>query len=175
VGTQTITRETEGKWKGNLYSGSAGVYYLARMGRLSLRPLASIDHYKLSEKGYEESGGGAAFDLSVGKRSSSETAANAVLNVGYDLMGFKANAPWLRVELEGGRRQILSSKLGSTTARFEDGEAFTLTPEERTSGWLAALRVSGGGSFMSVVGEVSAEEQQGHASVGARLGLQMPF
>ena len=50
----------------------------------------------------------------------------------------------MRVELEGGCRQILSGSLGKTRANFEDGETFTLTPEDRTSGWLGGLRLLGG-------------------------------
>jgi hypothetical protein len=81
----------------------------------------------------------------------------------------------MRVELEAGRRQILSGKLGKTTARFANGAPFTLTPEDRTSGWLGALRLTGGGNSMSVTGELSAEQQQGKVSLGGRLGLQLPL
>ena len=46
-------------------------------------------------------------------------------------MGRIRSRAWLRVELEGGRRQILSGSLGHTTASFEDGDPFTLDPEKR--------------------------------------------
>jgi hypothetical protein len=175
VGGTAITRETDGGWKGRLCSAAAGVSYEARMGRLSLRPLASIEHFSLNEDGYTEAGGGTAFDLIVDKRKSSETAANATLNIGYDLGSMKPDDGWMRVELEAGRRQILSGELGKTTARFANGTPFTLAPEDRTSGWLAALRLTGGGNSMSVTGEISAEQQQGKPSIGGRLGLQLPL
>jgi len=78
----------------------------------------------------------------------------------------------MRVEIEGGRRQILSGKLGSTTAQFEGGNPFTLDPEQRSSGWQARLRLAGGGAALSLAGEVEAEEQQGKAAIGGRVSLR---
>jgi len=81
----------------------------------------------------------------------------------------------MRVEIEGGRRQILSGSLGKTTAHFAGGNPFTLTPEERTDGWRGGLRLTGGGPSLTLAGEVNAEEQQDHLSIGGRLGLQFNF
>ena len=69
--------------------------------------------------------------------------------------------------------QILSGSLGQTTAHFAGGQPFTLTPEDRTSGWRGGVRVAGGGAGITIAGEVNAEQQQGHASIGGRLGLQL--
>jgi hypothetical protein len=107
----------------------------------------------------------------VNKRTSDETAANGLLTVGYDLMGLNPQEAWMRVELEGGRREILSGKLGQTVASFKNGQPFTLTPEERTSGWRAGLRLTGGGSGVAFTGEFLGEEQQGKASLGGRAGV----
>ena len=93
-----------------------------------------------------------------------------MLSVGYDLLGLEPDAGWLRVELEGGRREILSGSLGKTTASFGDGTPFTLTAEERTSGWRGGLRFIGGGSSLSFVAEANAEQQQSDVSIGGRLG-----
>jgi hypothetical protein len=171
---QAITREAEGEWKGRLYSASAGVSYDMKMGSFSVRPSILLEHYKLTEKGYRESGGGSAFDLEVEKRDSDETAANALVALGYQLLGSTdINSSWMRVELEGGYRSILSGSLGKTRARFEGGETFTLTPEDRDSGWLAGLRVMGGDRGMSLTGEVNAEDQLGKVGIGGRLSLQV--
>ena len=173
VNGSTISREAEGDWKGRLYSASAGVSYDVRMGRFSVRPSAVLEHYKLTEKGYDEVGGGDAFNLQVDKRSSDETAASALVAIGYDLIGGKDDGGWMRFELEGGYRSILSGSLGKTSARFEGGETFTLTPEERESGWLAGLRLMGGDRGMSIAGEVNAEDQLGKVGIGGRLSLQV--
>jgi hypothetical protein len=173
VDGDTITREAEGDWTGNLYSASAGASYDIRMGRFSVRPSVTLEHYKLSEKGYDESGGGDAFNLQVEKRDSDETAANALVALGYDLFGGADSGGWMRVEAEGGYRSILSGSLGKTRANFEGGETFTLTPEKRTSGWLAGLRVLGGDRGITLAGEVNAEDQQDKVSIGGRFSLQI--
>lgn len=173
VDGETVTRQADGEWNGTLFSASAGASYELRTGRLSIRPSAVVEYYRLKEKGYTETGGGEAFDLTVDSRTSNETAATGLLTLGYDLLSLDPAEGWMRVEVEGGRRQILSGSLGDTTARFEGGDPFTLTPEERTSGWHAGLRLVGGGQDLSLVGEVNGEEQQGHASIGGRIGFQL--
>jgi autotransporter-like protein len=166
-----VSRSADAKWKGRLYSATGGLSYEARMGRLSIRPNARVEYYKLHEKGYAETGGGDAFDLTVRARNSKESAASGMLTFGYDLMGLEPDSAWMRVEVEGGWRQIISGSIGHTTASFRDGDPFTLYPEKRKSGWNGAARLLAGGSTMSVVGEVDAEEQRDKASLGARLGV----
>lgn len=175
VGDSTITRKAQGNWKGTIYSGTAGLSYELHKGRLSFRPNATLEYYKLSERAYTETGGGEAFDLTVRSRSSNEAAANAMLTLGYDFMGLDPDAGWLRLELEGGRREILSGRVGNTTASFGDGTPFTLTPEDRTSGFRGGVRLVGGGSSLSFVAEANAEQQQGEVSLGGRLGLSIDF
>ena len=176
VNGAAVTREAKGKWNGNMFSGSAGVSYDAQFGAFSVRPTAAIEYYSLKEKGYTETGGGEAFDLTVDSRKSNETAAMATVALGYELMRARGEDDgWFRVELEGGRREILSGKLGVTTARFGDGDPFSLTPEKRTSGFTGALRLTGGGSGIAVTGEVNGEEIQEKMSLGGRLGLQFTF
>ena len=170
---EAITRASKGKWNGRLYSATGGLSYELRSGRFTARPIASVEYYRLKEKGYTETGGGTAFDLIVDGRTSDETAANATLALGYDFLGLDPDSDWMRVEIEGGRRQILSGALGKTTAHFAGGQPFTLTPEERTDGWRGGIRVSGGGSALTIAGEVNAEQQQGHTAIGGRLGLQL--
>jgi hypothetical protein len=178
TGTSTsgaITRTATAKWNGRLYSASGGVSYETRMGRISIRPNASVEYYKLTEKGYTETGGGAAFDLTVRDRASNETAANAMLSVGYDLLGVDTESSWMRIELEGGRREILSGALGSTVASFGTNDPFTLTPEQRESGWRGAVRLVGGGPVVNIGAEASAEQLQGKMSLGGRLAVGMAF
>nr|NUR37881.1 autotransporter domain-containing protein [Sphingomonas sp.] len=175
-GLATINRSADARWKGQLYSGSAGISYEAHAGRFSIRPNASIEYYKLHEKGYTETGGGDAYDLTVRARNSNETAADAMLALGYDFMRKDdQDSGWLRLELEGGRRQILSGSVGDTVASFGSGTPFTLTAEDRTSGWRGGLRLLGGGSSVSFFAEANAEQQQGKVSIGGRLGLSLGF
>lgn len=175
VANELVTRTAEGDWDGQLYSAAGGASYELRFGRLSLRPAASIDYYRLKEDGYTETGGGTAMNLTVDARTSDELAGEATLTAGYDLGGIDQAAGWFRVEAEAGRRQILGGELGSTTARFGTGTPFTLSPEARTDGWLGRLRLMGGGDGFSVGGELSAEEQDGRAAVAGRVALQIGF
>jgi uncharacterized protein with beta-barrel porin domain len=170
-----VTRSADSKWNGKLYSASGGLSYEIRSGRFTARPNALVEYYRLKEKGYTETGGGSAFDLIVDSRTSDEAAASASLALGYDFMGHEPDSDWLRLEIEGGRRQILSGSLGNTVAHFEGGQPFTLTPEQRTDGWRGGVRLAGGGTGITIAGEVNAEQQQGHASIGGRLGLQFNF
>lgn len=167
--------ESRGSWGGTLLGASAGASYEIRSGRLSIRPVGSIDYYRLSEGNYTEEGGGEGFDLTVHSRNSSELAANAALSVGYDFGSTTPTGNWFRLELEGGRRQILSGGLGATTAQFGDGQTFVLSPEERQSGFTGRIRLLGGTQGFRIGGEVGAEEQSGHAAVSARVMLHATF
>ena len=164
-----------GSWNGQLYSAAAGVSYEIGLGRLTLRPAAGLDYYRLSEGGYTETGGGEGFDLIVEDRDSDELAATATLAAGLNFGSVEPGRIWLRTEIEGGRRQILGGSLGATVARFDDGDPFTIEPTARTDGWTGALRVTGGSDGFVAGGEVFAEEQGDRTSIGFRLSLGFGF
>jgi hypothetical protein len=171
---QPVSRESDAKWNGRLYSASGGVSYEAHFGRLSIRPNASVEYYKLHENAYTETGGGTAYDLTVRSRNSNEAAANAMVTLGYDFTAREdPDSGWFRVELDGGRREIFSSTIANTIASFGTGAPFTLSAEERKSGWRGGLRVAGGGGSVSFVAEANAEQQQGHTSFGGRMGVSI--
>ncbi|GAA0732072.1 autotransporter domain-containing protein [Sphingomonas japonica] len=169
----SFARVSEGSWGGMLYSAQGAMSYELAVGRrLKLRPQAAIDYYRLSEDAHTEAGGGEAFDLTVAERTSDELAATGSLSLGYELGSLDPQASFLRLEVEGGRREIVGGALGTTTAQFGDGDPFTLLPEDRDSGFIGRVRLSGGQSSFIVTGEASAEERLGHAAIAARLGLQ---
>ncbi|MET0372133.1 MAG: autotransporter domain-containing protein [Sphingobium sp.] len=163
-----ITRSAEGNWSGTLWSGTAGISYVARFGRVSLRPAAGVDYYRLTERSYSETGGGDAFNLIVGGRRSDELAASGTMTAGYDFGSLDPTEGWLRVELEGGRRQIVGGSIGDTVAHFAGGSSFTLVPEQRTNGWTGRARLVGGNEGFRLGGEFSAEEQQNHLAIAFR-------
>ncbi|MDO7835379.1 autotransporter domain-containing protein [Sphingobium sp. HBC34] len=163
-----VTRTASGTWNGRLYSATAGASYQFQFGRFSLRPAAGIDYYRLKEDGYAETGGGDAFNLTVLGRTSDETTANGTLTAGYDFGSLTPEDGWLRLEMEGGRREIVGGSLGNTIASFKGGDRFTLTPEDRTSGWTGRARLYGGTDTFRVGGEFGAEEQQNHVAISFR-------
>ncbi len=170
-----VEKSSVGEWDGRLLTASGGLSYAIAAGRLSIRPSASFDYYRLNEKAYQETGGGAALDLAVDKRQSDELALNGGIALAYDFGTIEDGIGRPRFELEGGRRQILSGKLGATVAKFKDGQRFTLTPEDRTSGWTGAARLVGGIAGLRVGGEANLEERQSNVVVGARAFLAVVF
>ncbi|WP_380873142.1 autotransporter [Sphingomonas sp. DBB INV C78] len=175
IGGEDVHRETKGNWDGTLYSAAGGASYEMAFGNISLRPAASIDYYRLHEKGYSEAGGGDAFNLIVSSRTSDELAVNATVAAGINFGGKDPEAGWFRTEIEGGRRQIVGGDLGTTTAKFAGGQEFTLQPEDRTNGWVGRLRLLGGNAGFTAGGEFSAEEQQDHVAVAFRASLNIGF
>lgn len=163
-----VTRTADGNWSGKLYSAMAGASYQMQMGRLGLRPAVGIDYYRLKESGYSESGGGDAFNLTVLGRTSDEAALNGTVTAGYDFGSLDKDDGWVRLELEGGRRQIIGGSLGDTVANFKDGDSFTLVSDKRTNGWTGRARLYGGNETFRVGGEFGAEEQQNHVAISFR-------
>jgi uncharacterized protein with beta-barrel porin domain len=175
-GDDKVLRNAEGKWSGKLYSGTAGLSYKLQFGSFSLRPQASVDYYHLHEGHYAEDGGGVGMDLIVNGRTSDELAANGSVALGYNFFDLTEDeGGFFRAEIEGGRRQLVGGSLGSTTAHFTGGQDFTLTPEDRTSGWTGAFRLKGGTRGYTISGEFSGEQQQNRVSVALRAGLQIGF
>lgn len=165
----TITRD----WSGDFVSASGGVSIEGGSQFFFFRPSLVLDYLRLSEDGYEEEGGGDALGLTVEGRSSEELALNAGLTVGADLWGMQArDKAWFRIEAEGGWRQLLTSDLGETVARYGDGDEFTLTPESRDSGWFARARALGGDGSYKIAGEVGLEQQFGQIGYSLRASLR---
>ncbi|OYX66941.1 MAG: autotransporter domain-containing protein [Sphingomonadales bacterium 32-64-17] len=161
IGSGSTTKELEsrGDWGGNVMSLSGGASYETG-GWLFVRPAVWTDFVKLSEDGYTEQGGGKAMDLIVDERDSDEFAVNGSVTVGIDFYGKgPRDSNWLRVEGEGGWREVVGGSLGATTARFEGGESFTISPDEQTGGWFARARAVGGSEVFEFGGEVGAEER----------------
>ncbi|MGH6650863.1 MAG: autotransporter domain-containing protein [Sphingopyxis sp.] len=173
TGAEDINETMRGKWDGTLWSASGSIAHDSRLGGLSVRPIVAVDYYKLTEKGYTETGGGDALDLTVLGRDSDELAVSGTVAVGLDFGGTDEYDGWTRFEIEGGRRQIVGGSLGTTTASFKNGTPFTLTPDDRTSGWVGRIRGMAGNSGFQVGGELSAEEQQSHIGWAFRASLKV--
>lgn len=168
-----VEKTIEGSWTGKLFSASANLSQELWSGSFFVKPAVGVDYYRLTEKGYRESGGGSALDLTVDGRTSSEAAVNALLAAGFEVGATRTHEGYFRLEIEGGRRQILSGSLGETKARFAGGETFTLEPEQRQSGWLGRIRGIGGGADFRVAGEIGAEERDRRVGVTARASVSL--
>ena len=168
---EVISRTMDGTWSGNTTSFVAGASVEAGSRYFFMRPSVVLDYVRLDEDGYTETGGG-ALDLTVEDRTSDELAVNIGTAAGVDLLGMgRGDKNWLRVEAEGGWREILSGQMAATTARFGEGESFTLLPEERESGWFARLRGMGGDEFYTISGEISAEDRNDRIGYALRAAI----
>jgi hypothetical protein len=173
VDGEQVLRAAAGQWKGNLVSSAAGVSYETSRGMLRLRPAVSVDYFRLSENAHTESGGGDAFNLIVQRRTSDELAVSGALAAALEFGSRDPGAGWFRVELEGGRRELVGGALGVTRASFTSGDSFTLTPDDRTSGWTGKLRAIGGSEGFRIAAEAGAEEQQNRAALTLRASLMV--
>lgn len=176
VGDETIERTATGEWNGTMLSASAGAAYEIGGRHLFARPAVSIDYLSLDEDGYTDTGGGDGLNLIVGQRKSDKFAVNGGLTLGIDFIGQgRSERNWFRTEAEGGWREIVGGALGATTASFEDGDPFTLEPEQFDSGWYARLRAIGGSEMFEISGEVGAEQQYDDTAFTLRGSLRMGF
>jgi len=173
AGADDIEETIRGKWDAKLYSASGSVAYDTKAAGFTIRPTLAVDYYKLTEDGYTETGGNDALNLTVLGRDSDELAVSGTVAIGLEFGGADEYDGWTRFELEGGRRQIVSGMLGATTASFKNGDPFTLTPDDRTSGWIGRFRGTAGNSAFQIGGEISAEEQQSHMAWTFRASLRV--
>jgi hypothetical protein len=167
---------SKANWTGTLVTAGTKASWEARLGAFYLRPTAAITYIRLHEQGYDETGGGSGFDLSVDGRNSDELAAVGKVALGLHV-GKEENEDSIvgNVEIEGGRREILAGSIGATTARFTGGNDFTVLPEDRTSGYLGGVNASVGSSTFRFVAGVNAEQRDGYHSVSGQLGLRSSF
>ncbi|GLR48534.1 autotransporter outer membrane beta-barrel domain-containing protein [Sphingomonas astaxanthinifaciens] len=175
TGPTPVDRQIDSDWSGDLVTASAHLAQQLWAGRLYVRPTVDLDYAKLKEDGYVETGGGTALDLTVDKRTSDELAVSGILAAGIEFAPERQDGGFFTVELQGGRREIVSGSLGNTVARFGTGTAFTLEPEQRKSGWVGGLRALGGNSDFRVVGDVTAEEREERVALSARVSLALGF
>lgn len=169
-----FSRVATADYGGGLISGIAGATYEARLSdRFRVRPRVAVDYFRLTENGFTEQGGGNAFNLIVDKRVSDEAAVEGTVTIGYELGSLDNAGTPVRAEVEGGYRKIVGGSVDNTTARFTDGQPFTLEPQRRVDGWVGRGRMLGGSEGFQFGAEGSAEDQAGALNLGLRLGVQI--
>ena len=172
TGPDAVSYNIERAWNGDFVSAAGGVAVEGGSQFFFFRPSVMLEYLRLSEDGYEEEGGGDALNLTVEGRTSKEMAVNAGVALGVDMWGMQARDDvWFRLEGEGGWRELLTSDLGETVARYGDGDEFALTPEGRDSGWFARVRALGGDGSYRIAGELGLEEQFGQIGYSLRASL----
>lgn len=163
-------------WSGQGYTGLAGISYGFKAGdRLTLRPKVVLDYFRLDENGYETTADSDAIALTVGDRVSDRMSVKPSLVASYQLQRGPESEQPFTLELEGGYRSILSGNLGTLTASFEDGDSFTLTPDDYADGWALEARVRAGGWDHAWQIGVGAEQSNGEIGLTGRASLNVAF
>jgi len=166
---------SESKWHGLSLSGNGQISYEIIAGHFYLRPQATLTYYRLQEGSHTGNGGGLAYDLQVQKRTSDELAVTGEVAAGMRFGDKDPEASTFKLELVGGRREIIQSDLGATTARFSGGSDFILLPEQRDSAYVGSVNASVGSNFLKLVATARVEDRTGYRSVAGQVGLRGSF
>lgn len=145
-------------WLAWLVNAHLGLSYEWRLGAFHARPRLALDYLHLSERSYEESGGGIGYDLNVESRSGDQLTGTAALSLG---LLFGESSRW-GPEVTVGWRERLAGAPGRTTARFGDGAQFTLDPESPYAGGAllrVGLRGQGAGFVVTMDGGLEQNDQ----------------
>ena len=167
-----VSDSASASWGGYFFDGHAVLAYEQTFGRFYARPEVSADYLRLNEQAHNESGGGAGFDLNIASRDSSRLSSQAVLVLGHQW----GTASWLRAEIYGGYREILSGGVGDTTAFFTGGNPFTLAADANNGGWAtfgASLKTGSPYSYLAVEGD--AEFRSGERQYNVRVAGRSMF
>ncbi len=163
-------------WDALLVSATVGATYdLTLSKRLTFRPKAVVDYYSLNEDGYEETGGTDAFLLTVEDRDSDQISGLTSMSMLYQIGEKNQNNIPLTLGLEGGRRFNLGGDLGSTVANFEDGDSFSITPDEIEDEWFGEARLIGGGFDFSWQLAGRGFERDGEIGYSLRASMSIAF
>ncbi|WP_404479999.1 autotransporter domain-containing protein [Novosphingobium sp. BL-52-GroH] len=147
-----FTYDADGSWKGWLFSGLVGASYKFDMSRrFSLKPKLELEQMWLKESSYDETADSDAIALSVASRTSKALTATPTVTASYSLGAISPDWRPLTFSFEGGRREVLTGKLGNTTAYFnggdsyDAGEAFTIVGDSLKGAWVGEASVLAGG------------------------------
>jgi Autotransporter beta-domain len=128
------------------------VAYKQSIGRFYVRPVLSADYLDMHFGAYNETGGGPGFDLAVDSQTDSRLTGTAELALGRS-WGQEA---WLQSEVRLGVREVLENGMGDTTAAFDGGSLFSMTPDDDSGGWATigfSLRAGSPSSYFALEGD----------------------
>lgn len=137
-----LNLRAKASWNAWMADAYAGVSYELRAGGFYARPELSASYLRLAEDGYREKGDNTGFNLTVDKRTADMLTGEALLAIGWRFGDEVYFAP----EIKGGYRAKLAGGPGKTTAHFEGGQDFTLSPEDAFKGGAVVRAGFRGGS-----------------------------
>ncbi|MEE4453942.1 autotransporter outer membrane beta-barrel domain-containing protein [Novosphingobium resinovorum] len=172
----------DGSWKGWLFSGLAGASYRFEMSRrFTLKPKVELEQMWLKEDGYAETADSDAMALTVAGRTSKQLSVTPTVTAAYALGTPSEDYRPLTFQVEAGRREVLSGKLGSTTAYFnggdsyDAGEAFTIAGDGLNGAWIGEASVLAGGYDFTWKLSARTERMNTGTDFSARASLSVAF
>ncbi len=176
-GNVTLDRASKASSSGYTATGHFGLgYQTPQIGWIYFRPQVHGDYFYLDQGAYTEHNGGSAagdgFDLSVAQRNGNEASGVASLVTGVTFgQGFK----W-RPELELGYRDVFSGTSGNTTANFQNGSPFTISPDSiKGGGPLARVDIKADTDFYELNLEAGAENRTHFTEGDVRVSVRVLF
>jgi hypothetical protein len=170
-----LNKTARSEWNGATVAGHGSLSWRLGGERFYARPQVTADYFLFKEDGRKESGGGAAIDLQIEDRSSSELDAFAGVTLGMQ-WGEESALIWTP-EVTLGWRQVAGDGAGVTTARFvAGGPAFSVSaPDLEGGGGVIRLALRGKGQYFDVGVEGGAESRDGFEAYDARLVARLAF
>jgi uncharacterized protein YdeI (BOF family) len=173
----------DGSWKGWLFSGLLGASYKFDMSRrFNLKPKVELEEMWLKEDGYAETSDDSdAIALTVASRTSKQLSATPSLTASYSFGTISPDWRPLTIQLEGGRREVLSGGLGDTTAYFnggstyDAGSAFTIDGDSLKGAWIGEASLLAGGYDFTWKLTARTEQTSTGANYSARASLSVAF
>jgi hypothetical protein len=168
----TLIRGAKSSWNGGLVSAQIELNYPVNIGRFYLRPELSADYVALYETAHTERDGGTAVNLAIGSKTSQEGSVQGDMVMG---MTFGDTVKW-RPEMTIGWREILFGGPSNTTAHFNGGNNFVLSPQfTEKGGLLARLGVRAGGAFADFSADAGGVFRNGYETYDARAVARFLF
>jgi outer membrane autotransporter protein len=170
-----LNRKAKSDWSGLTAAVHASLGWRLGGERFYVRPQATADYFYFKEDSRKETGGGAAIDLAIDERSSSELDAFAGITLGAQ-WGEESALTWTP-ELTLGWRGVAVDGAGVTTARFvAGGPAFHVAaPDIEGGGGVVRLALRGQGQYFDVAIEAGGEQRDGYEAYDARLVARLMF
>lgn len=168
----TVNRKAESSWGGYVLSSRFGAAYNAHMGKVFFQPRIHADYVRLHEGGYDESGGGSGFDLSVDSRASDALSVTGSVVAG---LTFGQTFHW-RPQIEVGYRSVISGDAGDTTAAFVGGSPFTLAADSVSGGaFIGHIGLRAYSNYLDLLLEAGGEIGDDYTDLDVRMTARTVF
>jgi len=177
-----FTYDADGSWNGWLFSGLLGASYKFDMSRrFSLKPKLELEEMWLKESSYDETADSDAIALSVASRTSKALTATPTITASYSVGKISNDWHPLTFQVEAGRREVLTGKLGTTTAYFNGGDsydagsAFSIAGDGLKGAWVGEVGMLAGGYDFTWKISTRMERTSTSTDLSARASLSVAF